>query len=172
MGWTAQNWSVQGKYASSSSLKRCCSYWMWKTQSSTWTSLFWAFSSSSFGWPPTLSSATKSRQSDRFLTGLLVLFNVIPGQVCLLLLFHFILCRGAKRTEHIASSVQSCYKSTFTCFTSLPPHKAQKRVGDSVTEPHIHIPKWQERFGECMADLSKWTCTLSVAVWLSVYISL
>lgn len=118
MGWTAQNWSVQGKYASSSSLKRCCSYWMWKTQSSTWTSLFWAFSSSSFGWPPTLSSATKSRQSDRFLTGLLVLFNVIPGQVCLLLLFHFILCRGAKRTEHIASSVQSCYKSTFTCFTS------------------------------------------------------
>lgn len=87
MGWTAQNWSVRAKCASSSSLKRCCSYWMWKMQSSTWTSLFWAFSSSSFGWPPTLSSATKLRQSDRFSIALLERLSR-PGLSFIFVSFH------------------------------------------------------------------------------------
>lgn len=65
-GWTGQSWSVRGRCASSNSLKRFCSYWMWKMQSSTWISLSWAFSSSSYGWPPTWSSATRSSLSDRF----------------------------------------------------------------------------------------------------------
>lgn len=141
MGWTAQSWSVQGRCVSSSSLKRFCSCSMWRMQSSMSILLSWEVSSSSYVWPLTLSSATRSSPSDRFSSAHLQntrppldsgLFPVQrePVTSCRSL-FHFILHVAAKWTEQILV-VFSCqsFKPPYSCFTSSRTNVCTK------TEPH------------------------------------
>lgn len=143
MGWTAQNWSVQEKYVSSNSLKKCCSYWMWKMQSSTWTSLFWAFSLSSSDWPPTLSFVTKSRQSDSLKKKIdfLILFTTSQARS---VVFNFFIALFAKVLRG-QNTYRAVLNHAIVWYLPVLPHNPtlnpQKQLGGSVTRSLICIPK-------------------------------
>lgn len=142
MGWTAQSWSVQGRCVSSNSLKRFCSCSMWRMQSSMSILLSWEVSSSSYVWPLTLSSATRSSQSDRFssahlqntrppLDSFLCRENLSRHVGVCFISFYMLLLSGQNKFWLCSpASWWQSFKPPYSCFTSSRTNVCTK------TEPH------------------------------------